>query len=206
MVHTVPYVAVLARSSVHANTKVGRDEWTRAALDVIAAEGIAGVRVEVLAQLLGITKGSFYWHFRDRQELIESALELWVRVATDEIIERLDRIDDPKARLRALFAESFGDVVNGPIEALLLSQVADSVIGPVIARATQARLAFLQRAFRSLGLSRADAEARARLTYAAYLGAGQLDRIDGNNKRSAGQSRAFQHQLTLLFGQGVDID
>ena len=50
------------------NTKVGKDDWTRAALEVIAAEGVGGVKVEPLANRLGITKGSFYWHFTDRQD------------------------------------------------------------------------------------------------------------------------------------------
>jgi AcrR family transcriptional regulator len=199
MRHTVAYGVVGASASIHANSRVGKDEWTRAALEVIAAEGIGGVRVEPLAQRLGITKGSFYWHFRDRQDLIERALELWFRLATAEVIERLDRIDDPERRLRALFDESFGDVVNGPVEAMLVSRVDDPFVGPVIARVTAARLEFLTRTYRELGLRRGDAAARARLVYAAYLGISHLRRITGGAPANVREEPAFGRQLELLL-------
>ena len=54
-----------------------REDWVRAALNLLAEEGIAGVRIEVLAKRCGVTKGSFYWHFKDRQALLEAALETW---------------------------------------------------------------------------------------------------------------------------------
>lgn len=183
----------------HANTKVGKDDWTRAALDVIAAEGVGGVKVESLANRLGITKGSFYWHFTDRQDLIEGALELWYRLATAEVIDHLDRIDEPDQRLRALFAESFGDVVNGPIEAQLVGQVDDPVVGPMVARVTAERLDFLTRTYRDLGLPREGAAARARLAYAAYLGISHLRRIPGGAPPTAREESALGRQLEILL-------
>lgn len=186
-------------SSRHGNTRVGADEWTHAALAVIAQHGVGGVRVELLAEQLAITKGSFYWHFRDRQDLVERALELWWRVATVDVIERLDRIDDPLRRLRALFAESFGDVVNGPIDALLLARVDDPVVGPTVIRVTAERLDFLARTYRRLGLPAAAARARSQLVYAAYIGAIQLRAIPGAGPEGTRQMAAFDRQLELLL-------
>jgi AcrR family transcriptional regulator len=183
----------------HANTKVGKDDWTRAALETIASEGVAGVKVESLAARLGITKGSFYWHFDGRDDLIEGALDLWYRMATAEVIERLDRVDDPERRLRALFDESFGDVVNGPIDALLVSQADDPVVGPTVARVTSERLDFLARAYRELGLPRSSALARARLTYAAYLGISHLRRIPGGAPSAGRERSALDRQLDVLL-------
>jgi len=199
ILHTLAYGFVEMRATRHANTKVGQDDWTRAALDVIAAEGVGGVKVESLANRLGITKGSFYWHFTDRQDLVEGALELWYRIATTEVIERLDRIDDPEQRLRALFAESFGDVVNGPIDALLVGQVDDPVVGPTVVRATAVRLEFLSRTYRDFGLARERAAARARLAYAAYLGMSHLRRIPGGAPSTAREDTALDRQLELLL-------
>ena len=54
-----------------------RKAWIQAANDVLAEEGLAGLRVEVLAKRCGVTKGSFYWHFRDRQELLDEVLSQW---------------------------------------------------------------------------------------------------------------------------------
>jgi AcrR family transcriptional regulator len=199
MIRTLPYVSVDATATRHANTKVGKDDWTRAALEVIAAEGVGGVKVESLANRLGITKGSFYWHFTDRQDLVAGALELWYRLATAEVIERLDRIDDPVQRLRALFAESFGDVVNGPIDALLIGRVDDPVVGPTVTRVTAERLEFLTRTYRSLGLPRQRAAARARLAYAAYLGMSHLRRIPGGAPSNAREESALDRQLEILL-------
>lgn len=199
MFHTIPYGVVDARAARHANTKVGKDDWTRAALEVIAVEGVGGVKVESLAHRLGITKGSFYWHFGDREDLIEGALELWYRLATADVIERLDRIDDPERRLRALFVESFGDVVNGPIDALLVGQADDPLVGPTVIRATTERLEFLTRTYRDLGLSRERAAARARLAYAAYLGISQLRRIPGGAPTTPREESALDRQLEILL-------
>ncbi len=199
MVHTIAYGTVNATPTRHANTKVGKDDWTRAALEVIAVEGVGGVKVESLASRLAITKGSFYWHFDDRQDLIAGALELWHRLATAEVIERLDRIDDPEQRLRALFAESFGDVVNGPIDALLVGKADDPVVGPTVVRATAERLEFLTRTYRDLGLPRQRAAARARLAYAAYLGISQLRRIPGGAPSTAREESALDRQLEILL-------
>jgi len=198
MFHTLPY-GVVAAYARHANTKVGKDDWTAAALEVIAVEGVGGVKIESLANHLGITKGSFYWHFADRHDLIEGAMELWYRVATAEVIERLNRIDDPEQRLRALFAESFGDVVNGPIDALLVGQADDSLVGPTVARATAERLRFLTRTYRDLGLEPGRAVARARLAYAAYLGICHLRRIPGGAPSTARDVWALDRQLELLL-------
>ena len=58
-------------------TQLDRNDWIEGAIDVLAEHGIAGLRVEVLAKNFGVTKGSFYWHFKDRQALLEAALETW---------------------------------------------------------------------------------------------------------------------------------
>jgi AcrR family transcriptional regulator len=69
--------------------------WIEAALQVLAARGIDGVRIEVLSKKLGVTKGSFYWHFKDRGTLLDSMLQEWRRRATVAIIERLEATHEP---------------------------------------------------------------------------------------------------------------
>ena len=88
---------------------LSRESWIRAALFAIADGGTAAVAVEPLAERLGATKGSFYWHFRNRDELIEEALALWEREGTDAFIERLAPVTDPVERLRRLLAEAMDD-------------------------------------------------------------------------------------------------
>ena len=77
--------------------------WTNAALELLATSGIDGVRIEFLAKQLAVTKGSFYWHFKDRDALHDSMLSHWRRRATLSLIERLDQGEaSPEARLRRL--------------------------------------------------------------------------------------------------------
>jgi CubicO group peptidase (beta-lactamase class C family) len=82
--------------------RLDRDDWLRAARLALLHRGASGVRVEVLAQELRVTKGSFYWHFRDRDELLEALLQEWERET--DVLERA--IGDPTERgLDAFFAE-----------------------------------------------------------------------------------------------------
>lgn len=57
--------------------QLDRSEWVEAAIDVLAEQGVQGMRVEVLAKNFGVTKGSFYWHFKDRQDLFTAVLQTW---------------------------------------------------------------------------------------------------------------------------------
>src|SRR5690606_21017046 len=57
--------------------RLSADDWAEAALDLIAEQGVAAVAVEPLARRLGVTKGSFYWHFPSRDALLQAALERW---------------------------------------------------------------------------------------------------------------------------------
>lgn len=83
--------------------KLDATAWTNAALEDLAIGGIQSVRVETLAKRLAVTKGSFYWHFKDRSALHENMLAHWRRRATLDLIERLDRGDMPaEERLRSL--------------------------------------------------------------------------------------------------------
>lgn len=69
------------------NSRLSREMWLSHALERLEAEGIQAVRVERLARELGVTKGSFYWHFNDLPDLKTSILEYWGRVYTDVVIE-----------------------------------------------------------------------------------------------------------------------
>jgi AcrR family transcriptional regulator len=57
--------------------QLDREAWIKAALDILAEKGLDGIRVEVLAKRLRVTKGSFYWHFKDRRDLLDAVLETW---------------------------------------------------------------------------------------------------------------------------------
>ena len=63
--------------AVAPRTQLDPERWVDEAIDVLAKEGVSGLRVEVLAKRCGVTKGSFYWHFKDRQDLYDAMLQTW---------------------------------------------------------------------------------------------------------------------------------
>jgi AcrR family transcriptional regulator len=73
-----------------APTRTPRTSWIDAGLRALAAGGPDAVRIEPLAQELGVTRGGFYWHFEDRQALLDEMLDTWERRSTDEVLERVE--------------------------------------------------------------------------------------------------------------------
>jgi AcrR family transcriptional regulator len=68
--------------------QIDRDTWLRAATQMLADNGVEGVRVETLARRLGLTKGSFYWHFKDRRALLDALLDHWRAGRIEDITQR----------------------------------------------------------------------------------------------------------------------
>jgi AcrR family transcriptional regulator len=82
-----------------------RSKWIDEGLRALAAGGPDAVRIEPLAQALGVTRGGFYWHFDDRRALLDEMLDTWERATTDEVIERVESEGgDARTKLRWTFA------------------------------------------------------------------------------------------------------
>ena len=173
---------------------LSREDWTRAALLAIAGGGTRAVAVEPLAARLGATMGSFYWHFRNRGDLLAEALATWEREATDEIIERVGAIAEPVERLRQTLVAAMEDENDeyGAIDAALLASAADPSVAPVVERVHAKRLAFLERCFRDMGLARPDSRLRARIGYSIYLGWYRQHQAGDGAPPSRRELRAYQ--------------
>jgi AcrR family transcriptional regulator len=153
----------------HEGAKLGRDDWARAGFEMFAESGVQAVAVERVAVRLGATKGSFYWHFRNRDELLATVLELW-RIETEEIIDGVARIDDPRERLRALFERVLALVPQDRSEVDLLHRADDPAVADVLEKVSARRVAFVADAFAEAGFERRTARHRATQAYAMWLG------------------------------------
>jgi AcrR family transcriptional regulator len=155
-------------------------DWTEAALDALARGGLPAVAVEPLAKELGATKGSFYWHFADRQALLAATLELWERRDTDRVIAAVDASQDVETQLRRLLRLAFSSVRDGTaggagtVELALQASATHPLVAPTLDRVTKRRLAYLTRLYTQLGLSRARARDQGLLAYTAFLGHAQV--------------------------------
>jgi AcrR family transcriptional regulator len=148
-------------------TRLDRSRWTRAALEAIADGGLANVAVERIARDLGATKGSFYWHFKDRAALVEAALDSWVG-QTDTLIERFAEVADPADRLRTMLVLVLDDSPGTRVEGSLVADAEDPVVRERLTRVTATRLTYIESLFAESG--HADARERALLLYASFLG------------------------------------
>ena len=175
-------------------TLLSRAAWARAALDVIGEGGTGAVTIDGLAARLGATRGSFYWHFRDRNELIAEALELWARESTTDRLPALEAIADPLERVRVLRRAVYEEPADAA-ELTLSCAGDDHIVAPVFARVTQRRMDALKGIFGDLGFADADASDRAWLAYAFYLGHHQLRK---NSELVVPGRRRLDQMLELL--------
>jgi AcrR family transcriptional regulator len=152
--------------------ELSRDAWTAAGLRALGAGGIEGVRVEVLARELGVTKGSFYWHFADRRALLTAMVERWEAVATTDIIAAVEARGGTGAeRLRRLIALCFRGGDTDRVESALRRWGSgDDAVRPVLARMDAARLGYVTDLLIAAGHDPAAARARARILYLAMIG------------------------------------
>jgi len=145
--------------------------WLQAALQMLQSEGIEAVRIERVARALGVTKGSFYWHFRDRDALLAAMLTEWERRAGRAFLGRLDAASaDPIERLRLLFETVIREGRGALDPAIRAWALRDAKAGEALARVDRLRLDWLDGLFRESGFGPEESRARARLAYFALLG------------------------------------
>jgi AcrR family transcriptional regulator len=161
--------------AVQTRTRLSRQAWVQAALGAIAEGGLAAVAVVPLAKQLGATKGSFYWHFANREALVEAALAEWEQSHTAAVIAEIEgSSDEPLQQLRLLFRRVTALAASDRIELALLATAEHPTVQPVLDRVTRRRIDFTAELFQRLGFSHAEAKRRSLLAYSAYVGHAQL--------------------------------
>ena len=157
-------------------TSLTAEAWAEAALDAVAAGGLDAVAVEPLARRLKVTKGSFYWHFSNRDELIQAALELWEQHETVDVISGLDREPDPYQRIVNLFKRANSSYKAGRLYLALAAASDDVRVNQVVQRASKRRLDYLEKCYRALGMDASEAPLWATFAYATFIGNQQVHR------------------------------
>jgi AcrR family transcriptional regulator len=151
-----------------------RDAWVRHALIILANQGIDGLRVETLAKKLNVTKGSFYWHFKDRRDLLDAVLGVWKEGRVNDIRKQTQCAagDEAKALLHTIEVYSAARNRKGiHIEAAVRGWARhDSRAAEVVEEVDAERLACACRLFLACGMSDSEARARSVMLYAYVFG------------------------------------
>ncbi|VAW34230.1 Transcriptional regulator, AcrR family [hydrothermal vent metagenome] len=145
-------------------------DWQEAALNVIAHQGVAAVAVEPLARVLGVTKGSFYWHFSNRMDLVKQALKCWRLKDKKLVDETILPIKNPKKRLLAWFKLSAEPIQTHLIYSTLLADRSHALISKILKEITLERLAHLQKSYKEMGYDTSRAKSQSLLAYSVYVG------------------------------------
>ena len=179
------------------------ETWVDAATEVLVDQGIDHVRVDVLAGQLGVTRGSFYWHFRDREDLLRRVLQAWSERSTEQLTRRLSTATattDPQALLR--------DVVSLPFRGRAAARAArielairawarrDEMARLAVDAADAARIGYHAQVFAGLGFAPDEARMRAFLLYSYEVAESLLNR-QGNAAQKVARS-AFVLRLVQL--------
>jgi AcrR family transcriptional regulator len=166
-------------------------DWIDLALKTLAREGFQALKADVLARKLGVSRGSFYWHFSELDAFHAQVIEHWRQTATEAIIADLEQYDSREQRLDVLLRGAFGH--SGLLEVRMRGWAEQNAqAARVLSDIDRRRKAYIEQMLAVAGIMPPLAATRAQLLYWTYLGAAlsrsklagrRLDRIVAELKR-----------------------
>jgi len=189
-----------ARASKSERSQLGPEDWIRAAAELLIHRSIDAVRVDVLAKILEVTRGSFYWHFADRDDLLKRVLLGWQEEQTEQIIARYRKqgvqAQDLIRELVELPFHGRAALKGASVELAIRAWARrDEMARRVVDAVDAKRLTYLQECFASLGFTAPEAKSRAFLLY-CYMQSESLFRNQGSADEKA-QRREFVAKTLL---------
>ena len=181
--------------------EVPRTKWIEQGLRALADGGPDAVRIEPLAEELGVTKGGFYWHFDDRRALLDELLDTWERVSIDEAIRRVESGGgDGRDKLRRLFALARG--TDELTRVMLRTDLAvrdwarrDAAVAKRLRRVDNRRFEYMRSLFGEFCPDENEVEARCMLVFALFVGSRFIAAEHGDRSRA----EVLQHALARLL-------
>jgi len=191
-----------ARSSARAS--LTPEQWIETATELLVDHGIDAVRVDVVSKILKVTRGSFYWHFRDREDLLSSLLESWRKATTEQIIERFESHQGTPEEL-------FRDLLSLPFRGRSAARAArielairawarrDDMARRAVDEVDSRRISYIAQCFSAMGFPMVEARQRAFLLYAYEVAESIL-----SNQGTAAQKRERSALAERLLLAKVD--
>jgi AcrR family transcriptional regulator len=168
----------LTRKPKRQDRTLGRADWIAAALDTLVEEGVDSVKVFRLANSLGVTRGSFYWHFKSRDELLATLLEAWEAKNTRAIVSRAEIPHrDLTSAVLDIFALWVDRALFDPGLDFAIREWArrSAEVHAAVRRADDRRVKAIAGIYGRAGMSAIDAFIRARILYFMQIGYYALD-------------------------------
>ena len=152
-----------------------REDWIRAALELLSAAGVEGIKIVPLAEYLGVTSGSFYWHFKNRRELYDALIDYWEREMTDTAIEAAKSFEGPpEERIWCLMKQVMSTGMAGLDLAFWHWAQSDADASRIFKRVLKKRFSFAAWMFSKAGFSEEQAKIRGRMMVVYMMGESTL--------------------------------
>lgn len=171
-----------------------REVWLVAALEVLRERGVDGIKIVPLAQNLGLTSGSFYWHFKNVQDLLDQILDHWEHHLTDHIVQDAQAFPGPpEERILNLMLQVIREDAAVPDHAISVWAKSDAKAHLAYQRTVQKRFEFAMWMFEQAGFSPNQAKSRGRLMVTSLMGesSNDLKKIEGWEDIIHGQWRVL---------------
>ena len=182
-------------SETNKNKRISKDEWLACALKALAAGGIDSVRVDKLARQLGVARSGFYWHFRDRQDLLSHMLEYWAHEYTEVVTSNEALIEGPAVqRLENVMRMVRDYELNRFEAAVFIWSQSDPAARETFNHAYKIRLDFIRNIFCELGFNGDELEMRTQL----FMGYLAWEYTDFCPQSKTKQNRLLKLRLRLL--------
>ncbi|WP_207796545.1 TetR/AcrR family transcriptional regulator [Sphingomonas oleivorans] len=158
------------------NDRLTKSDWIGHGLRTLAAHGPSALKIGAMAAELHVSRGSFYWHFRDIADFRSRLLESWKDWATQRVIRELEADHDEPDRLKSLLSRAFSGEPRDDLsirsldKALRAWAIDDDKVAAVVASVDADRMAFISKLLEESGVESQKAAHRAAFLYWAYLG------------------------------------
>lgn len=190
------------RSNATGRTQLTPQDWINEAMSLLLDRSIDAVRVDVLAKRMSVTRGSFYWHFKDREDLLHQMLTSWRNQATEQVIARFERSGaTPESLLLELIRLPFHGQVAVDTASIELAIRAwarrDELARHIVDEVDAHRLSYIAQCLSALGCNFHDAANKAFLLYTYMIGESLLRNQGAPSQRE--QRRKFIENLLLAL-------
>jgi AcrR family transcriptional regulator len=149
--------------------RLAKSDWISHGLSTLAREGVHALKVGPMADGLNVSRGSFYWHFRDIGDFRAQLLQSWQEEATDRVIRDLEAEKDRPDRLKQLMRRAFAS--RRSLDRAIRSWAAgDREVAAIVASVDARRVAYIAKMLTAAGVEGQKAQRRAAFLYWAFLG------------------------------------
>jgi AcrR family transcriptional regulator len=151
------------------------EDWIHAGIEGLLKHGVKGLRIACLAHELGVTPGSFYWHFRDRDQFRDQLLEFWIKQMIARVAAVVEQTGEGTEPIRALPDILVARGLPDYDTAMRKWALTDPVVAAAVAKADKMRLRRLTGFLEKAGFRKDHAALRAQTLYWVYLGSAGSD-------------------------------